>query len=429
MSSMKPNTECRVVITGRGMVSPLGVGKRTSWLRLVAGESGVRALPTTLSEGQESRVAGLVQDRSAETPDGFDPGRFMDAKDIKKADRFIHLALAAADEALKEARWPPIEESSRAMTATVVASGVGGFPAIADAVRLAEQRGVKRLSPFTVPSFLINLAAGHISIRYGFRGPVGAPATACAASVQAIGDAARLIRSGEADVVLCGGSESTMDPVTLGAFSSAKALSTSYNDTPATASRPFDQARDGFVLGEGAAMLVLESLDHALKRGATPIAEVLGYGTSADAFHITASPPDGSGMVLSMSRALAQANILSADIDYISAHATSTPVGDAAELRAIHSVFHSGARAAVSSVKGALGHLLGAAGATATIFATYAMQEGLVPLTCNLSMPDAGAAGLDLVYGTSREMKVNHALVNGFGFGGVNASLVLRAMS
>ena len=341
-------------------------------------------------------------------------------------DRFIELAFIAAEEAMTQAAWSPASESERSRVATIIASGVGGFPAIADAVRLAQERGVRRLSPFTVPSFLVNLAAGHVSIRHGLRGPIGAPATACAASVQAIGDAARLIRSGEADMAVCGGAEAVIDPVTLGSFSAARALATQFNEEPYRASRPFDRARDGFVIGEGAAILVIEALEHALARGATPLAEVVGYGSTADAFHITAGPEDGRGAREAMEVALRQAGLSAGDIQYLSAHATSTPVGDAAELQAVKAVFGAGSRVAISSSKGATGHMLGAAGATAAVFCTLALQHQVAPMTLNLEAPDEAAQGLDLIRGVPRALPIEHAMLNGFGFGGVNASLILR---
>jgi 3-oxoacyl-[acyl-carrier-protein] synthase II len=329
----------RVVITGLGMVSPLGCGTELVWQRLTAGRSGLRRLPEAMVPDVPSKVAGLVPSIDEDPEGGFDVGRFVPAKDQKKMDRFIQLAMGAADEALAQAGWRPQTEHQQERTATVVASALGGFPAMIDAGAVTAAHGVRRLSPFTVPSFLINLAAGQISIRHGFRGPLGAPVTACAASVQAIGDAARLIRAGEAEVALAGGAEACIDRVSLGAFAAARALSTGFNDTPELASRPFDRDRDGFVMGEGAAMLVLESLRHARERGAEPIAEVMGYGTSADALHITAAPPDGAGAQRAMRQALAQAALDPGQIGYLNAHATSTPLGDASELAAIGAVF------------------------------------------------------------------------------------------
>ena len=302
----------------------------------------------------------------------------------------------------------------------------GRSPSSAEAVRTTDTRGPQRLSPFTVPSFLVNLAAGQVSIRQGLKGPLGAPVTACAASVQAIGDAARLIRSGEADVAACGGSEAAIDRVSLGGFAAAKALGTAFNDTPEQASRPFDAQRDGFVMGEGAGMLVIEALDHALARGAQPLAELVGYGTSADAYHITSGPEDGDGAARRMWAALAQAGLTAQDVQHLNAHATSTGVGDRGELAAIRRVFGADAPVAISSTKSATGHLLGAAGAVAAIFTTLALRDQVVPGTLNLHQPDALAEGLDLVALRPRPVALTHAMLNGFGFGGVNATLLLR---
>ena len=314
---------------------------------------------------------------------------------------------------------------SQARTATIIGTGIGGFPAIADAVRTTDTRGPRRLSPFTVPSFLANLAAGWVSIRYGFKGPLGAPVTACAAGVQAIGDAARLIRSGEADVAICGGAEAAIDRVSLGAFAASRALSTGFNDTPSRASRPFDAARDGFVMGEGAGILVIEALDHALARGATPIAELVGYGTSADAYHLTAGPEDGSGARRAMQAAIAQAGIAPSDIGHLNAHATSTPVGDKGELAAIKAVFGESSPA-ISATKSATGHLLGAAGGIEAIFTIQALRDGILPPTLNLENPDPLAEGLDIVALQARRQPIEYALSNGFGFGGVNASVIFK---
>lgn len=277
-------------------------------------------------------------------------------------DRFILFAIAAAKEALLQANWAPRTAAEQERTATIIASGIGGFPAIVDAVRTTDERGPRRLSPFTIPSFLVNMAAGHVSINFGFKGPLGAPVTACAAGVQAIGDAARLIRCGEADIAICGGAEATIDRVSLGGFAAARALSSAYADDPEAASRPFDVDRDGFVMGEGAGILVIESLEHALARGATPIVELVGYGTSADAYHLTAGPEDGDGARRAMMAALAQAGIQAADVQHLNAHATSTTVGDRGELAAIKRVFGDDNQIAVTSTKSATGHLLGAAG-------------------------------------------------------------------
>ncbi|WP_338834363.1 beta-ketoacyl-ACP synthase [Bradyrhizobium septentrionale] len=351
----------RIVVTGLGMVSPLGCGSELVWSRLLAGQSGLAALPAWAA-ALPARVAGQVPDKAEDSEGGFDPDSAAPRKDQKKMDRFILFALLAAAEAVAQAGWMPAEARAQERTATVIASGVGGFPAIAEAVRTAEKSGLRRLSPFTIPSFLANLAAGHITIRYGLKGPIGAPVTACAASVQAIGDAARLIRSGEAEIAICGGAEACIDPVSLGGFAAARALSTSFNDTPARASRPFDRDRDGFVMGEGAGVLVIEELEHAVRRGAKPIAEIVGYGTTADAYHITAGPEDGDGARRAMEAALRQAGLRPDQIQHLNAHSTSTPVGDLSELEATKRVFGREGGVAVSATKSATGHLLGAAG-------------------------------------------------------------------
>lgn len=415
----------RIVVTGLGTVSPLGCGTELVWSRLLAGRSGLGALPEWAA-ALPGRVAGQVPDKAADAEGGFDPDCAAPRKDQKKMDRFILFALLAASEAVAQAGWMPAEADAQARTATVIASGIGGFPAIADAVRTAERSGLRRLSPFTVPSFLANLAAGHITIRYGFKGPIGAPATACAASVQAIGDGARLIRSGEADVAICGGAEACIDPVSLGGFAAARALSTSFNDTPARASRPFDRDRDGFVMGEGAGVLVIEELDHALRRGARPIAELTGYGTTADAYHITAGPEDGDGARRAMEAALRQAGLQPDQIQHLNAHSTSTPVGDLSELEAIKRVFGREGSVAVSATKSTTGHLLGAAGGVEAIFTILALRDQVAPPTLNLENADPAAEGIDLVANVARPMDIEHAISNGFGFGGVNASLVFR---
>jgi 3-oxoacyl-[acyl-carrier-protein] synthase II len=415
----------RIVVTGLGLVSPLGCGTEVVWSRLLSGQSGLRALPEWAA-ALPARVAGVVPTRAEDPDGGFDPDPIVPHKDQRRMDRFILFALVAAAEAIAQAAWTPLDASSLERTATVIASGIGGFPAIAEAVRTTDQRGIRRLSPFTIPSFLANLAAGHVSIRYGFKGPIGAPVTACAASVQAIGDGARLIRSGEADVAICGGSEACIDLVSLGGFAAARALSTGFNTTPVRASRPFDCDRDGFVMGEGAGILVIEELEHALRRGAAPIAEVIGYGTTADAHQITSGPEDGNGARRAMELALRQAGLKPHEVQHLNAHSTSTPVGDASELEAIKSVFGRHGGIAVSATKSATGHLLGAAGGVEAIFATLALRDQVAPPTLNLETCDPASEGVDLVARKAKRIAMEHAISNGFGFGGVNASIVLR---
>lgn len=385
----------RIVITGMGIVSPLGCGVGAVWSRLLRGQSGIRRVDGNFVPDVGCQIAGFVPGRSDCA--GFDIDATIPVKDRKKMDLFIQYALGAAQEALGQAGWKPETEAARLRTATIIASGIGGFGAIANAVRTVELRGPEKLSPFTVPSFLVNLAAGWVSIRNGFKGPLGAPATACAAGVQALGDAARLIRAGEADIALAGGSEAAINRVSLGSFAAARALSTGYNDRPEQASRPFDQGRDGFVMGEGAGLLVVERLDHALARGARPLAELVGYGTSADAYHLTAGPEDGSGAAQAMRAALGQAAVSPRQIGHLNAHATSTPIGDRGELAAIRNVFGGTGGPAISATKSATGHLLGAAGGVEAIFTVMALRDQVVPPTLNLSRPDFLAEGLDLV--------------------------------
>ncbi|MFJ4455989.1 beta-ketoacyl-ACP synthase II [Pseudomonas sp. NPDC089392] len=416
----------RIVVTGTGVVSPLGCGVKEVWRRLLAGHSGIRVLPCDVVEGTGVWVGGRVPTLDEDAVAGYQPEQIIPAKERKKMDRFIEFALVAADEALQQAGWHPVSQAERSRTATIIASGVGGFGAIADAVRTTDTRGPRKLSPFTAPSFLANMAAGHVSIRHGFEGPLGAPVTACAAGVQAIGDAARLIRSGEAEIAICGGTEAAIDRVTLGCFAAARALCTGFSDKPQEASRPFDSQRDGFVMAEGAGLLVIESLEHALARGAKPLAELVGYGTSADAYHLTAGPEDGSGARRAMQLALQQAAVAPGAVDHINAHATSTQVGDSSELAAIRAVFGTESGVAVTSTKSATGHLLGAAGGIEAIFTVLALQDQIVPPTLNLTQVDDAATGLDLVALKAREKTIEYALSNGFGFGGVNASVLFR---
>jgi 3-oxoacyl-[acyl-carrier-protein] synthase II len=416
----------RIVVTGLGAVTPLAAGVESSWSRLLAGRSGIRRLADEVVKDLPSKIGGVVPSVEDDPGAGFDPNSVFAPKDQRKVDRFILFALAAADEALARANWKPDSETARLRTATIIASGIGGFPAITEAVRTVDQRGVRRLSPFTVPSFLVNLAAGHISIRHGLKGPLGAPVTACAAGIQAIGDAARLIRADEADIAVCGGTEACMNIVSLGGFAAARSLSTGFNETPAHASRPFDTERDGFVMGEGAGVLVIEELSQALARGATPLAELVGYGTTADAHHITSGPEDGGGARRAMEIAIAQAGISPRDVDHLNAHATSTPIGDLGEIEAIKSVFGRDSTIAVSATKSATGHLLGAAGGLGAIFTILALRDQVAPPTLNMTTPDPAGEGIDFVANQARPLEMDYAISNGFGFGGVNASALFR---
>lgn len=401
----------RIVVTGMGIVSPLGCGVQHVWQSLLAGKSGITRLSEQLVADIPSKVAGQVPSIDSDPLHGFDPLATIPAKERKKMDRFIEFALVAAREALAQAGWSPASEAEQERTATVIATGIGGFSEIANAVHTTDERGPRRLSPFTIPSFLANLAAGHVSIAHGFRGPIG--------------DAARMIRSGEADIALCGGAEAAIHRVSLAGFAAARALSSAYSDQPESASRPFDRDRDGFVMGEGAGLIVIESLEHALARGATPLAELVGYGTSSDAYHLTAGPEDGNGARRAMETAIRQAGVTVDEIDHINAHATSTQVGDKGELAAIKTLF--GAHpVAITSTKSATGHLLGAAGGIEAIFTIQALRDQVVPPTLNLHHPDEDAAGMNLVALQARPQKMRYALSNGFGFGGVNASLLLK---
>lgn len=421
---LKPDPSDPIVVTGMGAVTPLGVGVEVFWRRLLEGKSGIVRNDRFDTDGFVSPIAGLVPGKDRDEH-GFDPVDFVDAKDVKKMDLFIQYAMGATAEALAQANWFPENLEDQLATATIIGSGVGGSPVMAKAVETIREKGPRRLSPFTVPSFLANLAAGWISIRYRFRGPIGTPVTACAASAQALGDGVRLLLTGEAEVVVAGGAEGSVDPISVGGFGAARALSPSYPDDPARASRPFDKGHDGFVLSEGASVVVMEKLSHALKRGATPLAVVAGYGTSADAYHLTSGSPDGAGAQVAMRNAILMAGIDQSAIGYVNAHATSTQVGDLAEIAGIGAVFAGrGKDLAVSSTKSATGHLLGAAGALEAIVSIMAIRENMLPPTINLDDPVEEADIFDLVPNKAKPKTLDYALSNSFGFGGVNAALV-----
>lgn len=417
----------QVVITGMGLVTPLGVGVEPVWARLTAGQSGI-VKNTRFDLGTlPAHIAGLVPGIN-DDPAGLDTDKIISAKERRKVDLFTIYALAAAEEALTQADWKPDSEAEKIRTATVIGTGIGGLPTITAAMNTMDVRGHRRLSPFIVPAFLANLAAGNLSIRHGFKGPIGTPVTACAAGLQAIGDGMRLIASGEADVVLAGGTEACIDPLAIGGFSAARALSTR-NDEPEKASRPFDADRDGFVMGEGAGLVVLETLEHAEARGAIPLVQIAGYGTSADAHHLTAGPEDGSGAAQSMRACLNMAGSDSTDIDYVNAHATSTPVGDRGEVAALRQIFGDRiGEVSISSTKSAIGHLLGAAGGVEAVFTALSLRTGLIPPTLNLHRPEEGMEDLDLTPLKTKERHIATALCNGFGFGGVNATLCMKTV-
>ncbi len=414
-----------IVITGMGIVSPLGCGVEGVWRRLIESQSGIGVIDRFDTTDFPIQIAGLVPTIEQDPDLGLDSDNLIDRKERKKIDTFTLYAIAAAQEALEQAGWFPKNDRDQQATATIIATGIGGFPTITQAQRTLDSRGYKRISPFTVPAFLANLAAGNLSIRYGFKGPLGCPVTACAAGIQAIGDGVRMIRSGEAEVALVGGAEACVDPLSLAGFHALKALSTR-NQEPKKASRPFDRDRDGFVMGEGAGLVVIETLAHAEARGATPLAIISGYGTSADAYHITSGPEDGSGAAMAIRTALKMASLEPHEIGYVNAHATSTPVGDRAEVASLRHVFGDQLpHIPVSSTKSAVGHLLGAAGGIESIFSVQAVREGLLPPTLNLHQADEVMADMDLVPQHARTHSVGHALCNGFGFGGVNAALIV----
>jgi 3-oxoacyl-[acyl-carrier-protein] synthase II len=413
----------RVVVTGMGLVTPLGIGIEQVWRRLLAGESGVRAIQSFDVSDLPSRVAAQVP-RGDRESGLFNADDWVPQKDQRRMDEFIVYAMAAADMAVEDAGWHPDSEEERERTGVMIGSGIGGLPAITDGAITLQERGPRRLTPFFIPASLINLAAGNVSIRYGFKGPNHAVVTACSTGAHAIGDASRLIMLDDADVMVCGGTEAAICRLGLAGFAAARALSTHFNDDPPRASRPWDQERDGFVMGEGAGILVLEEYEHARQRGARIYAEVIGYGMSGDAFHLTAPSEDGSGAYRSMRNALRSARLLPDSIDYINAHGTSTPLGDEIELGAVKRLFGDHAYTlSMSSTKSAIGHLLGAAGSVEAIFSILALRDQVVPPTLNLENPSP-SCDIDLVPKQPQERKVEYVLSNSFGFGGTNASLI-----
>lgn len=414
----------RVVVTGMGIASPIGLGVENVWRRLINGESGIRAIQSFDPKNLPCKIAGQVPPGTK--ADGkLDLAEWIPVKDQKKMDRFIHLAMVAATEAVEDSGWMPQSEDERCATGVMIGSGIGGLEAIADAAIQVYEGRVRRLSPFFIPSALINLASGQVSIKYGFKGPNHSVVTACATGVHAIGDAARLVIWGDADVMVAGGTESAICELGMAGFSASRALSTSFNDEPTRASRPWDKDRDGFVMGEGAGILVLEELEHAKKRGAKIYAEVSGYGMSGDAHHITA-PADGHEGAFRAMRAAIR-GFDPGDIQYVNAHGTSTPLGDDLELEAVERLFGAASKGlAMSSTKSATGHLLGAAGAVESIFSILAIRDGVVPPTLNLDEPSRESP-IDRVARTAQERRVTLALSNSFGFGGTNACILFRA--
>lgn len=415
----------RVVVTGLGMVSPLGCGVDTTWRRLIAGQSGAGAVTRVDVSDLPVRVACEV--KRGDGSDGtFDPDDWMDPKDQRRVDDFIVFGMSAATQALRDAGWKPQSYEEQICTGVLMGSGIGGIGGIYDASVTLLEKGPRRISPFFIPGRLINLVSGYVSIEHGLKGPNHAVVTACSTGAHAIGDAARLVALGDADVMVAGGAESPINRLSIAGFAACRALSTGFNDEPARASRPYDKDRDGFVMGEGAGAVVLEALDHAMARGARIYAEVVGYGLSGDAYHITSPSEDGDGAYRCMKAALARAGLAPSEIDYINAHGTSTPLGDEIELKAVERlVGNAAAELVMSSTKSAIGHLLGAAGAVEAIFSILAIRDGVIPPTLNLDNPSVDTV-VDLVPHEARRRPVDVALSNSFGFGGTNASLVFR---
>jgi 3-oxoacyl-[acyl-carrier-protein] synthase II len=415
----------RVVVTGMGIACPLGLGVEHVWRRLVNGESGIGAIQSFDTTELTAKIAGQVP-VGTRAGGGLDLNEWIPIKDQKKMDRFIHLAVVAAIEAVEDSGWVPADEDARCATGVMIGSGIGGIGTIYDASVLVYTGKARRLSPFFIPSALINLASGHVSIKYGFKGPNHSVVTACATGVHAIGDAARLIMLGDADVMVAGGAEGAVNELGMGGFCASRALSTGFNDRPAAASRPWDRDRDGFVMGEGAGIVVLEELEHARARGAKIYGEVGGYGMSGDAHHITAPAEGHEGAFRAMKAAFRNGGVSPSEVQYVNAHGTSTPLGDDLELEAVERFFGEDAKGlAMSSTKSATGHLLGAAGAIEAIFSLLAIRDGVVPPTLNLENPSRDSV-IDRVPLQAQERRVDVALSNSFGFGGTNASILFK---
>jgi 3-oxoacyl-[acyl-carrier-protein] synthase II len=424
----------RVVVTGIGLLTPLGQGTELSWQAILAGKSGAGRITTFDPAEYACQVACEVprvdgRGGGADTPGSFDPDKTMSPKDQRRVDDFILYGMAAADEAVRDAGWMPEDLHERERTGVIIGSGIGGLATIEKTSIELYEKGPRRVSPFFIPSALINLASGQVSIRYGFKGPNHSVVTACATGAHAVGDAARLIKYGDADVMIAGGAEAAICPVGIAGFIACRAMSTNFNDEPQRASRPYDKDRDGFVMGEGAGVLVLEELEHAKARGAKIYAEVIGYGLAGDAYHITAPAEDGDGGFRAMQAAIKDAKIDPADIDYINAHGTSTPLGDEIELGAVQRMLGQAAgKVTMSSTKSATGHLLGAAGAIEAAFACLAIRDQIAPPTINLDNPSVETP-IDLAPNKAKPMEIEIALSNSFGFGGTNASVIFKKYS
>jgi len=413
----------RVVVTGMGMVTPLGCGVEPAWQRLIKGESGAKIIDTFDISDVNAKVACMIP-RGDGTNATFNPDQWMEPKEQRKVDDFIVYAMCAAKQALDDASWRPESYEDQTRTGVLIGSGIGGIEGIAEMAVVLHEKGPRRVSPFFIPGRIINLASGFVSIAFGLKGPCHAVVTACSTGAHAIGDAARMVALGDAEVMVAGGTESPVNRMALAGFAALRALSTGFNDTPKRASRPYDKDRDGFVMGEGAGAVVLEALEHAQARGAKIYAELTGYGLSGDAYHITAPSPDGDGAFRCMTMAVKRAGISPGDIDYINAHGTSTPMGDEIELGAVQRlVGNDAAHISMSSTKSCIGHLLGAAGAVEAIISILAMRDGIAPPTINLDNPSVETP-IDLVPHVARKREIDTVLSNSFGFGGTNASLI-----
>jgi 3-oxoacyl-[acyl-carrier-protein] synthase II len=414
----------RVVVTGLGMVTPLACGVEATWRRLIAGESAAARVENFDVSDIACQIAAQVPRGSG--PDAYNPDDWMEPKEQRRVDEFIVYAMAAATQALRDADWAPKTYEEEIETGVLIGSGIGGLQGIYETSVVLHEKGPRRVSPFFIPGRLINLAGGHVSIAHNLKGPNHAVVTACSTGAHAIGDAARLIALGDANVMVAGGAESAVNRLSLAGFAACRALSTGFNDRPKQASRPYDRDRDGFVMGEGAGCVVLEDIDHARARGARIYAEIVGYGLSGDAYHITAPSPDGDGAYRAMSAALKRAGLTAADIDYVNAHGTSTPVGDEIELRAVERLLgNAAATTTMTSTKSSIGHLLGAAGAVEAIFSILALRDQIAPPTLNLDNPSVETA-IDLSPHVAKKREIRVALSNSFGFGGTNASLIFR---
>lgn len=417
----------RVVVTGMGMITPLGYGVKANWERLINGESGIRSIEKFDTSDLPAKIAGQVPRGTGESYH-FDEEAIVPAKERRRMDDFIVYALAAAAEAVEDSGWKPTTEEEFERTGVMIGAGIGGLPNLSSGALALENGGARKISPFFIPSCLINLASGHVSIKYGFKGPNHSVVTACSTGAHALGDASRLIMFGDADVMIAGGAEGALCRLGIAGFAAARALSTGYNDRPTEASRPWDKGRDGFVMGEGSGLMVLEEYEHAKKRGAKIYGEIVGYGMSGDAHHITAPSEDGNGAFRAMRNALNNARLRPDQVDYLNAHGTSTPLGDEIELGAVKRLFGEHAyRLSMSSTKSSIGHLLGAAGSVEAIYSVMAMNHGVVPPTLNLLDPSEGC-DIDLVPLVAKERPVRAVMSNSFGFGGTNASVVFTTV-